>query len=261
MKTLHLSLSFSPRLLNDSTESDLWRVGGLSVDSTALTTEISLGEGDSQARAGGSRSHRGQQPDKQAQVYGALASSGPGKGGSLEGEAGEGMMTGQGGWIQDHGDGHIIVVGQDNEHLRPSQTDKDSGVSFKGDKVDSSAWSSRSRTGQKVSKDSTADGRPDSDKSTGGNSNIWAGDRGGTAFTTKVNYGDGGRMDSGGGSMEAGEGLSAGQGAFMLFRRDPAKQPSATPTQNTMVLLCTVYTKEMFILPAPWLTLYSSKLG
>lgn len=255
MKTLHLSLSFSPRLLNSSTESDLWRVGGLSVDSTTLTTELSLGEGDSQVRAEGSRCHRGQQQDKPAEVYGALASSGPARGGNLKGEVGEGVMTGQGGLFQGHGEGHLIPVGQDNEHLRPSQTGKDSGRSFKGDEVDSSAWSIHSRAGQKISKDSTADGSPNSDKSIEGNSNIWAGDRGGTAFTTKVSCGDGGRMDSGGGSMEAEEGLSAGQGAFMLFRRDPAKQPSTTPTQHTMVLLCTVYSKEVFILPAPWLTL------
>ncbi|XP_044023306.1 nesprin-3 [Siniperca chuatsi] len=225
------------RLLNSSTaqtESDLWRVGGLFVDSTSLTTELRLGKGGSQVRTEDSRSQRGQQQDKPAEVYGTLASSGPAIGGRLEGEAEEGVMTGQGGWIQGHGEGHLILTGQDHEHLSPSRTGKDSGRSFKGDEVDSSAWSICGRADQKVSKDSTTDGSPDSDKSTGGNSSILAGDKWGTAFTTKVSYGEGGRMDSGEGSMEGGEGLSSGGGAFMLFRRDPAKQPSTTPMQPTM---------------------------
>ncbi|XP_037652434.1 LOW QUALITY PROTEIN: nesprin-3 [Sebastes umbrosus] len=221
------------RLLNSSTEqteSDSWSVGGLFVDRTSLTTELSLGEGDSQGRAGGSRSQRGQQQDKPAELYGAVASSGPGRGASLEGEAGEGVMTGQGGWIQGQGEGHLILAGQDDKHLSPSRTDKDSGRSFKGDKVDSSAWSFFSGAGQKGPKDSTVDGSPDSDKSTGGGSR----DRGGTALTTKVSYGEGRTTSSGEGSMEAGEGLSPeGGGAFMLFRRDPTKQTSTT-TQLTM---------------------------
>ncbi|KAI3368044.1 hypothetical protein L3Q82_026856 [Scortum barcoo] len=218
------------RLLNSSTESDLWEVGGLSIDSTALTTELSQEEEDSPVRVEGSSSNRGQQQDKPTEVYGALASSGTARGGSLEGEATEGAMMRQGGWIQDHSEGHLVLSGQHNKHLQPSQRGKDSGPSFKGDEVDTSVWRIGSRAGQK--EDSTADGSPD--KSTVGNSNIWTGDRGRTSLTTKVSYGDGGRLESDGSSMEAGEGLSTGQGAFMLFRRDPAKHPSTTPTQHTM---------------------------
>ncbi|TKS86212.1 Gamma-aminobutyric acid receptor subunit rho-2 GABA(A) receptor subunit rho-2 GABA(C) receptor [Collichthys lucidus] len=218
------------RLLNSSTEqteSDLWRVGGVSVDNMSLTSELSLGLGDSQVRAGSSRSQRGQQQDKLAEGYGALARSGPGRGGSLEGEAEEEMMMGQARWIQGQGEGHLILTGQNNEHLSTSRTNQDSGRSFIGDEVDS-AWSIRRRAGQKVSKDSTADGSPDSDTPTWGDSSILTTDRGATAFTTKE-----GRMSSGQGSMEAGEGLSPGGGAFMVFRRDTAKQQT-TPTQHTL---------------------------
>lgn len=226
----------SYRLLNSSTEqteSDLWRVGGVSVDNMSLTSELSLGPGDSQVRAGSSRSQRAQQQDKPAEGYGALASSGPGRGGSLEGEAGEGMVMGQARWIQ--GEGPLILTGQNNEHLSTSRTSQDSGRSFIGDEVDS-AWSIHRRAGQKVSKDSTADGSPDSDTPTRGDSSILTTDRGATAFTTKVSSAEEGRMSSGQGSMEAGEGLSpgGGGGAFMVFRRDTAKQQT-TPTQHTLV--------------------------
>ncbi|XP_045918592.1 nesprin-3 [Micropterus dolomieu] len=171
------------RLLNSSkeqTESDLRRVGGLTVGSTSITTEPSLGEGDSQVRTGSSRSQRHQQQDKTAE-----ASSEPAGGGPLEGEAGDGAMTGQGGWIQGYGEDHLILPRQDNEYFSPSMTGKDSGRSFKGDEVDSSAWSIHSRSGQKVPKDTTTDRSPDSDTS-------------------------------------------------RRRRRDPAKQPTATPTQHTM---------------------------
>lgn len=171
------------RLLNSSkeqTESDLRRVGGLTVGSTSITTEPSLGEGDSQVRTGSSRSQRHQQQDKTAE-----ASSEPAGGGPLEGEAGDGAMTGQGGWIQGYGEDHLILPRQDNEYFSSSMTGKDSGRSFKGDEVDSSAWSIHSRSGQKVPKDTTTDRSPDSDTS-------------------------------------------------RRRRRDPAKQPSATPTQHTM---------------------------
>ncbi|XP_075963137.1 nesprin-3 isoform X2 [Anarhichas minor] len=209
------------RLLNSSTEqtqSESWSVGGLSADSASLTTELSLGEGASQGRAGGSRSR---QRDKPAGMYGALAGSGSGGGGrSLEGEAGEGVTTGQGGRIQGHGESHLILAGQDDKHVSPLRTGEDSGLSFKGDQVDSSAWRIRSRAGQKGSTESL-----DRDKSTGGGSSISAGDREGTLLTSKVSYSEGLRMSSGEGSVEA------GGGAFMLFRRDPTK-PSTTPTQH-----------------------------
>ncbi|XP_076604939.1 nesprin-3 [Chaetodon auriga] len=215
------------RLLNSSTEqteSDSWRVGG--------NTELSLGEGDTQVRTASSRNQRGQQQDKPVEVYGALTSSGPGRGGGLEGEAGEGVMTGHGPWLQGQGEGHLIMAGQDNERLSSSRTGKNDA--FKGDDVDSSAWGIHSRAGHKVSNDSITSGSPDRDKSTGGDSSIFLVDRGATAFTTKVSSGEERRTSSGEGTMEAGEGLSPAGGAFMLFRRDPAKQPSTTPMQHTM---------------------------
>ncbi|KAM8737380.1 nesprin-3 [Acanthopagrus schlegelii] len=218
------------RLLNSSTEqeSNLWRVGGLSVDNTSIT-EMSLNEGDSQARTGSSGSQRGQQQDKPAEVYGALASCGAGRGG---GSVVAGETTGHGGWLQGHGEGHLMLAG----HLSPSRTDRDSG-SFKGDEVDSSDWSIRSRAGQKVSKDLTTEGSPHSDKQTGGDSSVLAGDRGATSSTTKFSYGEERRLSSREGHMEAGEGLSPGRGgAFrsVLFRRDQAKTSPTAPVEHTM---------------------------
>ncbi|XP_034418944.1 nesprin-3 isoform X2 [Cyclopterus lumpus] len=166
------------RLLNSSTEqtqSDTWRVGGLSADR----------------------------------------------------EVGEGVMTARGGRIQGHGEGHLILAGQDYEHVSPSRSGGDRGRSFRGDQVDSSAWRIRSRAGQREASTVTATGSPDRDKSTGGGSSIsiLAGDG-------EVSYGEGLRMSSGEGRVEAGEGLSPGGGAFMLFRRDPTKQMPTTPTQH-----------------------------
>uniref|UniRef100_A0A3B4VGI9 Spectrin repeat containing, nuclear envelope family member 3 n=1 Tax=Seriola dumerili TaxID=41447 RepID=A0A3B4VGI9_SERDU len=118
------------------------------------------------------RSQRGQRRDQPAEVYGAASGSGPGRGGGggggggLEGEAGEGVLTGQGGWIQGRAEGHLLLSGQVDEHLSLSIMDKDSGHSFRGDEVDSSV---RSRASQGRS--------PDSHKSAGG-------DRGGAALTT-----------------------------------------------------------------------------
>ena len=236
MNTLNF-LSFSPRLLNSSTEqeSNLWRVGGLSVDNTSIT-ELSLNEGDSQARTGSSGSQRGQQQDKPAEVYGALASCGAGRGG---GSVLAGETTGHDGWLQGHGEGHLMLAG----HLSPSRTDRDSG-SFKGDEVDSSDWSIRSRAGQKVSKDLTTEGSPHGDKQTGSDSSVLAGDRGATSSTSKFSYGEERRLSSREGHMEAGEGLSPGRGgAFrsVLFRRDQAKTSPTAPVEHTMVLLCSVH--------------------
>ncbi|TDG98546.1 hypothetical protein EPR50_G00201470 [Perca flavescens] len=179
------------RLLNSSTEqteTDFWSVEGLSVDGPSLTTtttKFSLAEGDSLLRTGDSRSQRGQQQDKPAELYEALAGSAPGRGGSLEGQAAEGVMTGQGCLIQGHGEGLLVLAGQDHKRLSPSRTGKHSGRSLKGDQVDSSAWGIFSRASQKGSKDSVADGSTNSDESTGGGSSILAGDRGGTALSTK----------------------------------------------------------------------------
>lgn len=116
---------------------------------------------------------------------------------------------------------------------------KDCGHPFTRDEIDSSATSIHGIAGQRVSKLFTTDRRPGSDKSTGGDSSILTGDRGG-ALTEKISYSEGVAISSGEGSMEPGECLSAGGGAFLPFRRDPAKQSSTTPTQHTMVQLCCI---------------------
>ncbi|XP_034713549.1 nesprin-3 [Etheostoma cragini] len=178
------------RLLNSSTEqseTDFWSVEGLSVDSPSLTTKFSPRKGDNPVRAEGSMSQRSQKQDKPAELYEALVGSAPVRGGSLEGQAAEGVMTGQGYLNQDHGGGHLILTGKDHKQLSPSKTGKHSGPSFKGDQVDSSAWGIFSRAGPKGSKDSVAD--TISDESTGAGSSILAGDRGGTALSTKAGTG------------------------------------------------------------------------
>lgn len=225
-QTRHLSCLFVllSRLLNSSpeqTESESWRVGGLSVDNKSMTTEVILGDGDSQAT-----SQRGQQQDKPAEVYGALASSGPGKRGSLKGEVGDGVD----GWLPGH---ESYVVHHGNEHLSSPRTGKDSVRSIKGGEVDFYALSTPSREGQKVSEDYSADRSPDSDKSTGGDSSILAADKGATAQRSS-------KFSSGEGGMEAVEsqtGQSPGR-AFALVRRDTAKQ-------HTMVCFISVCSKQV----------------
>ncbi|KAM6969362.1 LOW QUALITY PROTEIN: nesprin-3 [Tautogolabrus adspersus] len=223
------------RLLNSSmelTESDSWRVGGLSPHNLSLETQLSLGGGVNQVMAGGSRVL---QQDNPAEVYGLQGSSGSGRGGSMEGGAGQKGLMGQGGWIQGQGEGGLLLAGQGSEQPSQSRTDKDGRHSFTGDDVASSAWSLHSRAAQEVS---TA-GSPDRDIPAGGDSGISSGFAGGASLTTKVSCGEGGRMSSGGSSsMEAGELLSpGGGGAFVLFRRDQAKKSSPPPpTQQTMGL-------------------------
>uniref|UniRef100_A0A8C2XSF9 Spectrin repeat containing, nuclear envelope family member 3 n=1 Tax=Cyclopterus lumpus TaxID=8103 RepID=A0A8C2XSF9_CYCLU len=68
---------------------------------------------------------------------------------SADREVGEGVMTARGGRIQGHGEGHLILAGQDYEHVSPSRSGGDRGRSFRGDQVDSSAWRIRSRAGQR----------------------------------------------------------------------------------------------------------------
>lgn len=130
------------------------------------------------------------------------------------------MITGQGEWLPGNSKGHLILTGHDTEHLSPPRRGTDGEHSITGNEVDSSAWDIRSRAAQKVSKDS------DSVQPSVGNSNSVAGEKTEIAFSTKLSCGEG--------SMETGEGLSTGGGAFMLFRRDAAKK-SATPTQHTRV--------------------------
>ncbi|XP_029983157.1 nesprin-3 isoform X2 [Sphaeramia orbicularis] len=231
----NLSLNLH-RLLNSSTEqteADMWRVTGSSADSTTLTAENIVGEEDSQVRTGSSRSQRGQQRSQSGDVYGALAFSGLGGEGSLEGHVGHMGTVGQSGWIEGHSEGHFVPSGEYNEHLRLSRTGKDGGPSFGGDEIDSSAWGLHSRKGQRASKDSTTDGGPESEKSGVGERSISAGDKGRSVIITKVNYGEGSSLSSGNSSMEAGEGLSQGGGAFIQFRRSSAQQQSVASTQHS----------------------------
>lgn len=216
------------RLLNsspDQTESESWRVGGLSVDNKSMTTEVILGDGDSQATSQG-----GQQRDKPAEVYGALANSGPGRRGSPKGEVEEGVLMGLDGWHPGH-ENYVLQHG--NEYLSSPRTGKDSVCSIKGGEVDFYALSTPSREGQKVSEDYSADRSPDSDKSTGGDSSILAADKGATAQRSS-------KFSSGEGGMEAVEfqtGQSPGR-VFALFRRDTAKQ-------HTMVCFISVCSKQV----------------
>lgn len=189
---------------------------------------------DNQARPGNSRIHRDQQQDKPADMSGVLASSGPGRGGRLKGEVRQEVTTGQGGLLPGDNKGHLIPAKQDSQYHSPPWTGQDSEQSTEGDEVDSSAWSICNREGQRTSKDSTVDRSPDNAKSAGSDNSISAGDKGATGLNIKVNT----REDS----MEAREGLSPGGGAFILFRRDTAKQTS-TPTPHTMVC-CTVFTLQ-----------------
>ncbi|XP_068451618.1 nesprin-3 [Clinocottus analis] len=228
------------RLLNSSTEhtpSDTWRAGGLSAASAALTTELGLGAGAGRGEVGGSRSQRGRQRDASAGMYGASAYSGPGGGGggSLEEEEEHGGMTLQGGRMQAPGEGQLLLAGQDDEHMSPSRSGEDRGRSFSGDQVDSSAWRIGSRASQRGPAGSLDSDAAAAAAASGGSSSIFVADGEGASLTSKVSYGDGLRMSSGEGSMEAGEGLSTegrGGGAFMLFRRDPTKQPPTPPTQH-----------------------------
>ncbi|XP_037342496.2 nesprin-3 [Pungitius pungitius] len=185
------------RLLDRSTEqtqSVSWGDAGLS-----RTTELCVGEGGGQGGAS-----RGQLGGKPAGMYGAMVGFGSGGGGSLEGEAGQGTATGERGRIQGHGGGHLCLDEQD-------AIAEDGLRSFKGDHVDSSTWRICSRAGQRGST-----GSPDSDTSPGGGSSILAGNREATSLSSRV-------------GAEAGDGLSPGGGAFMLYRREPTQhQPGGT---------------------------------
>lgn len=177
------------------------------LNSSTEQPELSVGGADSQSRAGGSKIQRGQERS--------------GREGSLGGDTGEG-----GEWIQAHAEEH------EEEHLNMSRTDRDSERPPAGVEEDTSAWSAHNRAVQRVS---TTDGSPHSDKSTGGDSSVLATARGHKPASTQVIYGDGGAVSSGEGSVEAGESLSQGGGAFVLFRRDPARQPATAPSQDTRV--------------------------
>lgn len=161
-------------------------------------------------------------------VGGVLSSSGPARGESLEGQAGEGA------WIQGHGEGHTILAGKGLEHLIPSRTVMDSGHSPKVDEVDSSAWSIHSRAGSQGTSTGSFGGSPDSDQLTRGEGSVLGGDKRQAVSSLQASYGEEARMSSGGGGTEAAEGLSSGGGAFMLFKKDSAEMSSTTPVQYTM---------------------------
>lgn len=182
-------------------------------------TELSMGEESSQAGAEGSRSQRGQQHDKPAEVYRASAGpGGGGGGGGLEEEAGEGVMAGHGGWIQCRTEDELLLAGPLAEHLSPPRTDKDS------DEVDSSVYRRASQ------------GRsPVSSKSAGGDSSILVGDRGGAASIIKVSYSEERRSSPGEGFVESGDSRSPGGGAFTRFRTEASRRTRSTPPQHTAV--------------------------
>ncbi|XP_051806282.1 nesprin-3 [Acanthochromis polyacanthus] len=159
-------------------------------------------------------------------AYGVMSSSGPARGESLEGQAGEGA------WIQDHGEGLTILAGKGHEHLIPSQTVMDSGPSLAVDEVDSSARDIHSRAGSQETSKGSFTGSPDSHKLTGGDAIILDGDKRPAVSSLQASYGEGARMSSGEGGTEAAEGLSSRGGAFMLFKKDSAEM--STPVQHTM---------------------------
>ncbi|XP_062253911.1 nesprin-3 isoform X2 [Platichthys flesus] len=171
------------RLLNSSMELTAWKDRALSVDSSFLT-ELSLGQDDSEFLAGGSRSQRGKKQDQSTETFGAFVSPGSGQGDSLEGEAGEGLLTGRSEWIQGHAEGQFMLAAEDDEHFTPSRTEKDSQHSFNGDEIDSLDLSIHCSQG--VPKD-TAEW-PDN-KSTGNDNHILIGDRGVAALTAMGNTG------------------------------------------------------------------------
>ncbi|KAG7509813.1 nesprin-3 [Solea senegalensis] len=144
-------------------------------------------EEDSEVWTGsrGSRTQRGQQQDETVELFGTFASPVP-KG--MEGVDVENVISGQGEWIQGHSEGHIILSGQDGEHLSQnisSKTHVDSRRSFKGDEVDSFAWSFHGES--QTHKDT--DGFLDNEDSTVSDSHVLIGDRGVTALTTKGSTG------------------------------------------------------------------------
>lgn len=203
-RIIHLScLCF--RLLHSSTdhmEPDSWQVRGRSV-----------GEGGSHVTAEGS----GQRTEQVTGLYGTS--------GDPEATAGED------GWMQGHDGGHFIPAGREDEHLSLSRTGGGSGLSLAGEEVDSSAWSVFNRAGESRTVVS-----PDCEKPSGGGGSILTAAGQGTALTTKVSYHGGGTVSSGEGVMEAAENLGqGGGGAFIPFRRDTAKLPSTTSTQDTLV--------------------------
>ncbi|XP_023130111.1 nesprin-3 isoform X2 [Amphiprion ocellaris] len=158
-------------------------------------------------------------------VCGVSSSSGPARGESLEGQAGEGA------WIQAHGEGHTILAGKGHELLIPSWTVMDSGHSHE---VDSSAWSIHSKADSHGTSKGSFSGSPGTDKLTGGDASVLGGDKRQAVSSLQASYGEGARTSSGEGGTEAAEGLSSGGGAFMLFKKDSAEMSSTTPVQYTM---------------------------
>ncbi|XP_008294505.1 nesprin-3 isoform X2 [Stegastes partitus] len=137
------------------------------------------------------------------------------RGGSLEGRAEEGA------WVQAHGEGLPLLAVKGNKHLLSSPAVTDSGHSLGGDEVDSSAWSVRSKAGSQGMSTGSAPGRPDRDRSAGGDTGAEA------ASSIQTSYDEGARI-----STEAGEGMSSRGGAFLLVSKDSAEMPSTARVQR-----------------------------
>ncbi|KAK5916236.1 hypothetical protein CgunFtcFv8_011241 [Champsocephalus gunnari] len=134
-----------------------------------------------------------QQTDSASWGVGGPSADPSGSGVHLEGETGGWGGAVEGGLIQSHGaEGHLSLSAQDNTLLRSPRTGEDRGDL--GDTVDSAAWSTYSRAGQKGSTDPPPDG------STGSERSAWAADRGGAALPIK---GGGGQYQSRGREFEA----------------------------------------------------------
>lgn len=178
----------------------------------SITKETSQEDGNSQANAELSRIQSGSQDQS------TLASSQPQRRGKLKEEVGKPIITGQGKWFPGNSKGHLILTRHDKEHLIPWRRGTDGEHSITGNEVDFLAWDIRSRAAQKVPKDSHSV-QPS-------NKNSVTGDKREIVYSTMLSCEEG--------SMETGEGLSTGGGAFMLFRRDAAKK-LATSTHHTRV--------------------------
>ncbi|KAM3871413.1 nesprin-3 [Diretmus argenteus] len=239
------------RLLSSSTEppdSNLLMVEGLAGDSSTLTAELSFGEGAGPVRGGRSGNQgRDQMEDTPGEGHSSWGddSAEPGRGRSMKGEAEDMRMTvdveetyGRGLWTQGPADVHLRLFGQDGEHHSPLRATEKSAHSFGEEEVDSSVWTGNARraspSSRGVFKRSAADGNLESGRSAGGGNGDLTGEREGLTVMAKVSYSEGAM--SGEGRAEAGESLGQGGGAFMLFRRDPTKHRSTTPsTQHTTV--------------------------
>ncbi|KAM4625844.1 nesprin-3 [Polymixia lowei] len=260
------------RLLNTAStkepDSDLRRVGGQAEDNVPSTVELSLVEEDIQVGGGSFENKRRGQPDSTpGEGHGAWAYEGSGSGRrrSLEGETGDDTIDvgerasyGRGGaWIQGHcegsAEGHLRHQ-RSGERLgsSPPRTVEESARAVdEADAAASGAGRIRSRaSGTEGFEGSASDRSHDSTGGPvddGGSTEDRAGDersmRARPTVAAKVGYGLGSGVSHREGRVEAEE--RSGGGAFMLFRRESAKQESAlhsSPLGDTAVQGSTQHT-------------------